>query len=112
MFDRDMRSMGMVRMEAWPTCTSLGSMKQGRLAIYVHPAVGLGASGCAAGMPNLRTRGQARRGCAIMIPDHSGIEEERAAGGPGPELPNLSGRAALTLCMAPILGGALIGLRR
>ena len=79
-------------MEAWPTSTSLWSMEQGRLGTYVHPAVTIRPRSAHARVFGLGAERAAARG--YIIPDDSGSEEERAAGGPGPEPPILSGRGA------------------
>ena len=79
-------------MEAWPTSTSLRSMEQGRLGTYVHPAVTIRPRSAHARVFGLGAERAAARG--YIIPDDSGSEEERAAGGPGPEPPILSGRGA------------------
>jgi hypothetical protein len=76
-----------------PTCTSLRSMELGRLGAYVHPAVNIRPRSAHARVFGLGAGRAAARGC--IIPDDSGSEEERAAGGPGPEPPILSGRGAL-----------------
>jgi hypothetical protein len=81
-------------MVAWPTSTSLRSMEQGRLGTYVHPAVTIRPRSTQARVFGL---GAERAADGYVIPDDSGSEEGRAAGGPGPEPPILSGPGALTL---------------
>ena len=85
-------------MEAWPTSTSLRSMEQGRLGSYVHPAVTIRPRSAHARVFGLGAERAAARG--YIIPDDSGSEEERAAGGAGPEALILSGHGALTHWMA------------
>jgi hypothetical protein len=80
-------------MEARPTPTSLGSMKQGRLETYVHPAVTIRPRSAHARVFWLGTERAAASGCIIL--DDSESEEEQAAGILGPEPSILSGRGAL-----------------
>jgi hypothetical protein len=81
-------------MAACPTCTSLRCMEQGRLGNYVHPVVTIRPRSAHARVFGLGAGRAAARGC--IIPDNSGSEGERAAGGPGLEPPMLSGRGAPT----------------
>jgi hypothetical protein len=74
---------------------SLGSTQQGRLGTYVQPAATIRprtARSAHARVFGLGAERAAARGCIIL--DDSGSEENRAAGGPGPEPPILSGRGA------------------
>ena len=83
----------MVCMEAWPTSTSLRSMEQGRLATYVYPAaVSIRPRSAQARVLGLGAERAAARG--YVIPDDSGSEEERAAGGAGPQPPIERARSA------------------
>ncbi len=66
-------------MTAWPTSTSR-SMKQGRLGAYVRPAVTIPPRSAHARDFGLGGERAAARG--HIIPDDSGSEEDRAAGGP------------------------------
>ena len=85
---------GMVSMAVCPTSTSLRCMEQGRLRTCVHPAVTIRPRSAHARVFGLGAGRAAARGC--IIPDDSGSEEEKAAGGPGLEPPILSGRGAPT----------------
>ena len=93
-------------MAVCPTSTSLRCMEQGRLRTCVHPAVTIRPRCAHARVFGLGAGRAAARGC--IIPDDSGSEEERAAGGPGPEPPILSGRGAL-IGMAAIHGYVVHG---